>query len=65
MKNNDRLRIHIVHVGHGDCVLIEMPEVDTDGRRAKFSMVDAGGTDAEIKGKPLSYLLTEKHRSRE
>jgi hypothetical protein len=57
MKNNDRLRIHIVHVGHGDCVLIEMPDLVNAGvRRVRFGMVDAGGMDADVKDKPLGYL---------
>ena len=61
MKKNDRLRIHVVHVGHGDCVLVEMPDLveeDNDVRRVRFGMVDAGGMDADVKDKPLKYLKT-------
>ena len=57
MRNNDRLRIHVIHVGHGDCILIEMPDrAGAGGRQVRLGMVDAGGMDADVKDKPLGYL---------
>ena len=53
MPRNDKLRIHVVNVGHGDSILVELP--DCDGK-VRFGLVDAGGEDSEVKLKTRSYI---------
>ena len=45
---NDRLKIHIISVGHGDSILIEMPDLkgkNGENDKASIGLVDAGGFD--------------------
>jgi len=57
MKNNSQLRIHIVNVGHGDSILVELPDlVEGVTRKPRFGLVDAGGSDKDVKNKTLEYL---------
>lgn len=56
MRNNNVLRIHVINVGHGDSILVEFPDEVSDGRRPRFGLVDAGGEDANVRTKTLSYL---------
>jgi len=59
MRNNNTLRIHVINVGHGDSILVEMPDkVSNDGRLPRFGLVDAGGEDTEVRTKTLDYLRT-------
>ena len=46
MRRNDNLRIHVVNVGHGDAIIIELPDATENGNRVpRFGLVDAGGED--------------------
>jgi beta-lactamase superfamily II metal-dependent hydrolase len=56
MISNDRLRIHVINVGHGDSILIEFPDDNTDHRRPRFGLVDAGGEDRAVKEKTRDYI---------
>ena len=57
MIRNDRLRIHVINVGHGDSILVEFPDVRSDGvYRPRFGLVDAGGEDADVRSKTLDYV---------
>ena len=44
MTTNNRIRIHVINVGHGDSLLVEFPD-GPDGR-PRFGLVDAGGEPA-------------------
>ncbi|MEE9542921.1 MAG: hypothetical protein V3V95_03975 [Thermodesulfobacteriota bacterium] len=58
MRNNNDLRIHIVHVGRGDFIIVELPDDTKNGRRPRFGLVDAGtihGSNA-LETKCLKYL---------
>ena len=57
MIANSDLRIHIINVGHGDSILVELPD-DNIGQNPKprFGLVDAGGTKKESKRKTVDYL---------
>ena len=41
MRPNDYLRIHVINVGHGDSILVELPDYRIGGRRLRFGLVDA------------------------
>ncbi|MEJ2720574.1 MAG: hypothetical protein P8181_05465 [bacterium] len=56
MIANNMLRIHIINVGHGDSILVELPDDTTGGRRPRFGLVDAGGEDAQVRTKTVDYL---------
>lgn len=56
MRDNNILRIHVINVGHGDSILVELPDEMSNGRRPRFGLVDAGGEDAEVRTKTLDYL---------
>jgi len=57
MKPNDKLRVHIINVGHGDSILVEFPDSGRGAsRRLRFGLVDAGGTDDAVEPKTLEYL---------
>ncbi len=59
MIRNDRLRIHVINVGHGDSILIELPDSLRDGvRRPRIGLVDAGGEDANVRTKTADYIQT-------
>jgi len=58
MRANNTLRIHVINVGHGDSLLVEMPDEAKTPHRPRFGLVDAGGEDAEVKTKTLDYLET-------
>ncbi len=56
MRHNNVLRIHVINVGHGDSILLELPDQMSDGRRPRFGLVDAGGEDAVVRTKTLDYV---------
>jgi beta-lactamase superfamily II metal-dependent hydrolase len=58
MRNNNVLRIHVINVGHGDSILVELPDQTGNGRRPRFGLVDAGGEDAETRTKTRDYIRT-------
>ena len=58
MRPNDYLRIHVINVGHGDSILVELPDYRIGGRRLRFGLVDAGGEDSQVRTKTLDYLRT-------
>jgi beta-lactamase superfamily II metal-dependent hydrolase len=57
MIRNDKLRIHVINVGHGDSLLVEFPDAGTgQDRKPRFGLVDAGGEDKDVKLKTLDYI---------
>lgn len=57
MIHNNKLRMHIINVGHGDCILVEFPDYGKGAnRRPRFGLVDAGGEDHKVKLKTLDYI---------
>ncbi len=59
MIENDKLRIHVINVGHGDSILVEFPDkkgpTDSTGI-PRFGLVDAGGKKSKVKKKTCDYL---------
>lgn len=54
---NEKVRIHVINVGHGDSILVEFPDYrDGNQYRPSFGLVDAGGEDASVKNKTMNYL---------
>jgi glyoxylase-like metal-dependent hydrolase (beta-lactamase superfamily II) len=59
MKANSKLRFHIVNLGHGDGILIEMPDCFIDGvRKIRFGIIDAGSMKMTniVKNKMRDYI---------
>lgn len=59
MNSNSKLRFHIVNLGHGDGILIEMPDCFIDGvRKVRFGIIDAGSmkTTNVVKNKMREYI---------
>ena len=54
---NDILRIHVINVGHGDSILVELPDYKLADRKIPwFGLVDAGGFRSDVKYKTLEYV---------
>jgi beta-lactamase superfamily II metal-dependent hydrolase len=59
MIKNSELRFHIINVGHGDAILVELPDRTIDGERyVRFGLVDAGSKEnnTEIVNKAKDYI---------
>lgn len=55
LTNDNKLRIHVVDVGHGDAIILEFPDYN---HSVHFGIVDAGRPGSAYKGRLTDYLQT-------